>query len=179
MKIFVATDLHGSAHWTKQVIQQFKHSHSDLLVLLGDVYNHGPRNPFPTDYAPMEVAELLKGVSDKLIVVQGNCDSAVDQMISSFTFVSDSILFVKGRRLFFTHGHIYNKRNLPQLNPGDVLLYGHFHQNEIAEVDGVICVNVGSAALPKDGNHSFCLVDEQGVTLKTFDGQVLAQKTFN
>ena len=179
MKIFVATDLHGSAYWTQRAIEQFRLNKADVFVLLGDVYNHGPRNPFPNDYAPMQVAELLKGVSNKLIVVKGNCDSAVDQMISPFTFVSDSIVFAFNRRLFFTHGHLYNKDNLPELSSGDVLLYGHFHQNEIVESDGIICVNVGSAALPKDDQHSFCLLDDNGITLQTFDGKVLAQKSFN
>ncbi|MCM1289703.1 MAG: phosphodiesterase [Corallococcus sp.] len=178
MKIFVATDLHGSVYWTQQVIEQFKLSKSDVLVLLGDIYNHGPRNPFPDDYAPMQVAEALSTVSDKLVVIKGNCDSEVDQMISPFTFLRDNVFFAFGRRLFFTHGHVYNKRSLPVLKSGDVLFYGHFHQNEIAEIDGVICVNVGSAALPKDGKHSFCLIDESGVTLSDFDGRLIASKPF-
>ena len=178
MKIFVATDLHGSAHFTQKVIEQFHRTHSDVLVLLGDVYNHGPRNPFPNDYAPMQVAEMLQSVSDKLIVVKGNCDSEVDQMISPFTFVAESETFAFNRRLFFTHGHVYNKSNLPRLAVGDVLLYGHFHTNEIVETNGVICVNVGSASLPKDGKHSYCVIDEVGVTLATFDGEIIAQKKF-
>ncbi len=178
MKIFVATDLHGSAYYAQKAVEQFHLSHADVMVLLGDVYNHGPRNPFPKDYAPMRVAEILGGVCPQLVVIKGNCDSEVDQMISPFTFVDNNVLFAFGRRLFFTHGHVYNKENLPKLCRGDVLLYGHFHVNEIVDRDGVTCVNVGSASLPKDGNNAYCIIDDDGISLLTFDGQFVASAPF-
>ena len=178
MKIFVATDVHGSAYWAQKVKEKFLSSQCDVMVLLGDVYNHGPRNPFPQDYAPMRTAEIFSTLKDRLLVVKGNCDSEVDEMISDFDFLPQEALFAFGRRLFFTHGHVYNKDNLPRLLKGDVLFYGHFHVNEIAEKDGVICVNVGSCALPKDGHNSYCIVGEQGVTLFDMQDNVLAQKLF-
>ena len=69
MKYFVATDIHGSAYWAKKVADKFVTSGADLLVLLGDVYNHGPRNPFPQDYAPMKVAEIFNALSGKIVAV--------------------------------------------------------------------------------------------------------------
>ena len=177
MKLFVATDVHGSAFWAERVVEEFKRSKCDLLVLLGDVYNHGPRNPFPRDYAPMKVAETFNKVACKVVAVKGNCDSEVDQMISDFPFVQQEIIPFDGRRLYFTHGHVYNKSNLPSLSSGDVLFYGHFHKNEIVDVDGVTCVNVSSVSLPKD-KSSYCTVDERGITLFGFDGEVILQKDF-
>lgn len=177
MKLFVATDLHGSAYWTECVVNKFKQSGADTLVLLGDIYNHGPRNPFPQDYAPMKAAALLNGIADKVIAVQGNCDSEVDAMISDFSFVKHNVIPVCGRKLFFTHGHVYNKSNLPRLNSGDVLFYGHFHINEMTDVDGVLCVNVSSAALPKD-TSAYCIVDRNGVTTYDFDDNILLQHIF-
>jgi len=178
MKIFVVTDLHGSAYWAQKAVEQFNLSNAEVMVLLGDVYNHGPRNPFPKDYDPMRVAEILGTVASKLVVIKGNCDSEVDQMISPFTFVDNNVLYAFGRRLFFTHGHVYNKDNLPQLSRGDVLLYGHYHVNEITEIQGVTCVNVGSAALPKDGNNAFGLIDDNGIRLFDFDGRLVASSPF-
>ena len=122
MKLFVATDIHGSAYYAERVVEKFKQSGADLLVLLGDVYNHGPRNPFPKDYAPMRVAELLNSVSSKVLAIQGNCDSEVDSMISDFTFVKNNVLPLGNRKLFLTHGHVYNKDNLPALACGDVIM---------------------------------------------------------
>lgn len=178
MKILVATDIHGSAYWAEKIVEKFLQHKADSIILLGDVYNHGPRNPFPEGYAPMKVADILNSVSDKIVAVQGNCDSAVDQMISGFPFVQDEVVFLQNRRLYFTHGHVFNKTNLPALKSGDILLYGHFHVNEITNADGVTCVNVGSCSLPKDGSNSYCIIDESGVTLYDFADTVIARTSF-
>ena len=177
MRLFIATDVHGSAYWAERIVEEFKRANCDQLILLGDVYNHGPRNPFPRDYAPMKVAEILNKVAGKLIAIKGNCDSEVDQMISDFPFVQQEIIPLGGRRLYFTHGHVYNKDNLPCLSSGDALFYGHFHKNEIVDVDGITCVNVSSASLPKDLS-AYCIVDESGVALYGFDGEVILQTNF-
>lgn len=179
MRIFIATDIHGSAHAAQRIVEQFNKQNADLLVLLGDIYNHGPRNPFPEQYAPMQVAEILNGIADKLIVIKGNCDSEVDQMISNFTFLQNNMLLALGRKLFFTHGHIFNTDNLPCLSTGDVMFFGHFHINKFTDVNGVTCVNVGSCALPKDGVPSYCVADEDGISLVSLDdGSVIAQHKF-
>lgn len=177
MKIFIATDLHGSEFWAESVVQRFKQTNSDILVLLGDIYNHGPRNPFPKQYAPMRVAEILGEVADRLIVIKGNCDSEVDQMISNFTFLQHNVLYCGHRKMFFTHGHVYNKDNLPCLGKGDVLFYGHFHKNEIVEKDGVTCVNISSCALPKDV-AAYCIAQENSVCIFDFDGKEILSKNF-
>ena len=65
MKLFVVSDIHGSAYWAEKVTEKFKKSGADMMVLLGDVYNHGPRNPFPQQYAPMKVAEIPNAAADK------------------------------------------------------------------------------------------------------------------
>ena len=175
MKIFIATDLHGSAFWAEKVVREFHKTNADVLVLLGDIYNHGPRNPFPQDYAPLRVAEILNSVAQKLIVISGNCDSEVDEMISNFTFVPHNVLFCGARRMFFTHGHLYNKDNLPFLSAGDVLFYGHFHRNEVVEKGGVTCVNVSSCALPKDVS-AYCIAQENSVSICDFDGNEILHK---
>lgn len=177
MKLLIATDVHGSAFWAEKIVQKFHQTNSDRLVLLGDIYNHGPRNPFPKDYAPMRVAELFNGIADKIIAVCGNCDSEVDQMISRFEFLRENVLLLGKRRLFFTHGHIHNKNNLPCLSQGDVMFYGHFHSCEIVESEGIVCVNVGSCALPKDKN-CYCTVDETQISLLDFDDNLLMSYNF-
>lgn len=165
MKIFIATDIHGSAYWARKTAEKFAQSKADIMVLLGDVYNHGPRNPFPDEYSPMSVADTFNALSSSIIAVRGNCDSQVDEMISRFPFVGDNVIPLGDGRLYFTHGHVFNKDNLPPLADGDVMFYGHFHVSEIVKVDGVICVNVGSASLPKDGKHVYCIADGESVTI--------------
>lgn len=174
MKILIATDIHGSAYWASKVVQKFNQSNADQLILLGDVYNHGPRNPFPRDYAPMSVADSLNAVADKVLAVKGNCDSEVDEMISNFPFVGQHVLTVNGRRVYFTHGHVYNKLTPPPTaKRGDSVIYGHFHTSEITDVNGVICVNVGSTSLPKDDLNAYCILDDNAVTVYDFDDCVI------
>lgn len=47
MKLFFASDLHGSLPATEETIKLFLASGAKHLVLLGDTLNHGPRNPIP------------------------------------------------------------------------------------------------------------------------------------
>ncbi|MEG1706906.1 MAG: phosphodiesterase, partial [Clostridia bacterium] len=124
-RLFLASDIHGSYSATKSIIEAYEREQCDKLILLGDLYYHGPRNPLPDEYCPKKVAELLNAYADKLIVIKGNCDAEVDQMISEFPFVSRKVLHSFGRNIFLTHGHLYNSDNMPKLNVGDVLCYGH------------------------------------------------------
>ena len=161
MKFLIASDLHGSAYYAKKLMEAFKESKADKLILLGDVYNHGPRNPLPKDYAPIEVAELLNGITDKLLVIKGNCDSQVDTMISKFSFIEDAVLISGEKTVFLTHGHVYNKDNMP-LTKFDMVIYGHFHTGFIEEKDGVIIANTGSLSLPKNNTPNSYLILEDG-----------------
>jgi len=180
MKYLIATDVHGSASWANKIKDAFFAENADFLVLLGDLYYHGPRNGFPVDYDPMGVADCFNSIAEKIVAVKGNCDSEVDQMISNFTFVDHDFVMMEGRKLFFTHGHVYNKDNLPKgMFTGDVLFHGHFHVSGIVDRDGVFVVSVGSASFPKDGLHPYAVVYESGVTIKDFEsGKVVRELKF-
>ena len=109
MKIVIASDLHGSAYFANKLMDICYKEDADKLILLGDIYNHGPRNKLPKDYQPMQVAEILNGVKENLIVIKGNCDSEVDTMISEFDFVGDLVIVSGNKTVYLTHGHVYNK----------------------------------------------------------------------
>lgn len=173
MKFLIASDIHGSAYYTKKLISAFEREGAEKLVLLGDIYNHGPRNPLPEEYAPLKVAELLNGIKDKLIVIQGNCDSQVDTLISEFDFVDNSVLVSGEKTVFCTHGHIYNQNSMPKTK-FDVVIYGHFHTGFIKEEKGVIIVNAGSVSLPKDNTkNSYVLINDGCIFLKDLDGNII------
>ena len=178
MKILIASDIHGSAYYAKAVADRFAEEKADKLLLLGDIYNHGPRNPFPKDYAPQEVAETLNALKDKLIVVKGNCDSQVDTLISEFDFVENVCLVFGGKTVFCTHGHVYNKDNLP-VTKFDALIYGHFHTGFIERVNSMIVANAGSVSLPKNGTlNSYIILEDCKITLKTLSGDRIKEEEF-
>lgn len=173
MKFLIASDIHGSAFYVKKLLEIFKTEKADKIILLGDIYNHGPRNPLPEEYAPMQVAELLNSIKDNLIVVKGNCDSQVDTLISEFSFIEDLVIVSGGKTVFCTHGHVFNKDNMPSTE-FDAVVYGHFHTGFIEEKGKVIVANAGSVSLPKNGTPSSYLVLEEGVlTLKDLCGNVI------
>lgn len=175
MKYLIASDLHGSYYYAKKVKQAFLNEKADMLILLGDVFNHGPRNPLPQDYSPMQVAEVLNGMKDKLIVIKGNCDSQVDTLISEFDFIEDMCLTVGNKTVFLTHGHVYNKDSMPKTK-FDAIIYGHFHTGFIEKIDGVTVANAGSVSLPKnDTANSYIVLEEEKLILKDFDSNIIKQ----
>ncbi len=173
MKLIIASDLHGSAYYAKKLMEIALSEQPDKIILLGDIYYHGPRNPFPKEYAPMAVAETLNAVKDKLVVIKGNCDSEVDQMISEFTFVEGYfVMAMRTRNLICVHGHKMKSEDLPPLSKGDIVAYGHFHTGVIEQRDGIIYLNPGSIALPKD-EHSYAVLDDESITVKSVDARTL------
>lgn len=166
MKIMIASDVHGSSYYARLMADRFREEGADQLVLLGDIYNPGPRNPISDGYAPMQVADILNGLKDRLMVVKGNCDSQVDTLISEFHFADEAQLYVDGKKITLTHGHVFNKDNIPPAC-GDALIYGHFHTGFIFRSKDTVIANAGSVSLPKDGTaHSYLILEDGVLTLK-------------
>ena len=171
MKLFFLSDIHGSVYYTKKALEAFEKEKADYLVILGDELYHGPRNPLPKGYDPKEVAELLNEYKNKIIAVRGNCDSEVDQMMLEYPLMSDyNIIFYNKKRIFVTHGHIYNKVNMPNITDGDVLIYGHTHIPLAEKKDGIYILNPGSISLPKQDNpNSYAVLEDDLFEIKDLD----------
>ena len=88
MRYLVASDVHGSSFYANKLIEKFLEEKCDKLILLGDLYYHGPRNDLPYEYAPKDVIKLFNSYKDKIIAIKGNCDAEVDEMVSEFKFVT-------------------------------------------------------------------------------------------
>ena len=115
MKLLVISNIHGSYYYAKKILEIEKRENPDKIVLLGDLYYHGPRNDLTERYNPMEVSKILNSLKDKLIVTKGSCDAEVDEMISEFPFKEYVEMKVNGYNLFLSHGHKYNIDSLPPL----------------------------------------------------------------
>ena len=156
MKLMIASDLHGSAAYTRRLLELYRDTGCQRLVLLGDLLYHGPRNPLPEGYEPPAVAKMLNDMADELLCVRGNCDAEVDQMVLHFPILSDSALLVlDGLTIHATHGHIHGPDTPPPLRQGDILLCGHFHVPVRRDCGCYTYLNPGSVALPKENSpHS-------------------------
>jgi putative phosphoesterase len=176
VKLFFASDLHGSLPATEQVLELYKASGAQHLVLLGDTLNHGPRNPVPEGYNPPAVADKLNEFASQVIAVRGNCDSEVDQMLLSFPMMMDYswVLLPTGQRIFLTHGHLYNTNKRPPLNPGDVIAHGHTHIPVAEYQDEIFIFNPSSVTFPRDGHPaSYGLYENGQFSVISFDGETL------
>ena len=181
MKLMIASDIHGSAYFAKEVVEMFKKEDADYLVLLGDLLYHGPRNPLPKDYNPQEVANVLNAMKDKIIAVRGNCDSEVDQMVLEFPMMADyNLIPLQTRKVMVSHGHLYHEENLQtSLACGDIFIFGHIHIPVLKQVAGVYILNPGSATLPKENHpNTYGVLTTNEFMVKTFDGNVYKQLTF-
>ena len=176
MKLMFASDLHGSAVYTEQLLERYRAEQPERLILLGDLLYHGPRNDLPDGYDPKRVIALLNERKDKLLCVRGNCEAEVDQMVLDFPVMADyAVLFLDGRMVFLTHGHVFNEQNLPKLCKGDVLIHGHTHVRAAADRGDYFFLNPGSVSIPKgDGIRGYMVYEDGVFTQKDLDGNTLA-----
>jgi len=175
MKLIIASDIHGSAYYCRQLLDAFEKEKADRLLLLGDILYHGPRNDLPRDYAPKAVITMLNEIKDQLFCVRGNCDAEVDQMVLEFPILADYCILTIGKQLLYaTHGHNYNLQALPPLQCGDILLHGHTHIPAWEYFgDSNRYLNPGSVSIPKAGSsNSYMTLEDAVFCWKTLDGTV-------
>ncbi len=129
MKILIFSDTHGDVTRMERAIRA--HSQAEIIIHCGD----GERD-----------IEYMKNVfpNKAFYNVCGNCDwcSSLDKRLT---------LKVLGKKIFVTHGHLYNaKMGIQNLiyaareEKADVLLYGHTHIPMNEYDDGLYIMNPGS-----------------------------------
>ncbi len=181
MKYFIASDIHGSAYWCGQMLERYRKSGCERMILLGDILYHGPRNDLPRDYAPKQVIAMLNPLKNQIWAVRGNCEAEVDQMVLDFPVMADyAVLVLNGHTIYATHGHHYNEEVLPPLSDGDALLHGHTHvlKAEALTKDGLrfYHLNPGSVAIPKNGNpNTYAILDGDVFRILDFEGNTAAE----
>ena len=165
MKLMIASDLHGSAAYTRRLLELYRDTGCQRLVLLGALLYHGPRKPLPEGYEPPAVAKRLNDMADELLCVRGNCEAEVDQMVLDLPVMADYCILPAGEKLIYaTHGHIYNGKNPPPLAEGDILLHGHTHVPAWTEFgQRNVCLNPGSLSIPKENSPHSYMILENGV----------------
>ena len=156
MKYMFASDVHGSAYYCRKMLEAYDEEKAERLVLLGDLLYHGPRNDLPREYAPKEVIRLLNERKNQIYC----------------------ILAIDGKTLYATHGHIYNKDNLPPMMDGDILIHGHTHVLKAENMGNYILLNPGSVSIPKEGNPPTYAILENGIfAIKDFEGNTVREIT--
>ena len=67
MKYFIVSDIHGSASDCEKALSHFVRLGCDMIICLGDILYHGPRNPIPDGYDSNALCALLNPLSDRIV----------------------------------------------------------------------------------------------------------------
>ena len=143
-KIMIASDIHGSAYYCEKMLECYKNEKADMLVLLGDILYHGPRNDLPEDYAPKKVIAMLNPLKN----------------------------YVNDRHLVLAHGHKLDEKNIPALRDGDYLVCGHTHIPAWEKRGTYTYVNPGSVSIPKENSEHGYIILSDKFYWKNLDGEV-------
>lgn len=161
MKYLIATDLHGNVEAYKQLKRVADSERPDEIVLLGDLCD---------SYGYYPVNCVLDNIFYPILSVRGNCDRP--DVMEKLNLGDKGVSFMEEvgeKRIYFTHGHVYGRTNLPGvLGKGDILFYGHYHAPEVVKNKyGVWLVCVGSAGRPRGGSHpTYCVFDGKSIIIR-------------
>lgn len=166
MKYLVISDIHGSVYYTGVLKDLLIQEKCDQLILLGDLFDFKGSN-----------IDLLNNLSSVILAVKGNCDYEEQVNKCLFPINKSLILNINNKNFFFTHGHLYSPYNIPV--GIDVFVYGHTHIYELSEIKDLIIANPGSITYPRnDTPHSYMVIDDEKITIKDENGQILGLKQY-
>lgn len=171
MKYLICSDIHGSISSVDFLLDQFEKEKCDMIICLGDVLYHGPRNDLPEAYAPKEVIKKLNPLKDKIICIKGNCEAEVDQMVLEFKIHDLLDMEINGLSVHLEHGHHLDSYK----GNADIVLYGHTHI-PVIEKKGNVFINPGSITIPKAGSkRGYAIWDNNKITLYGMDKTVVLE----
>lgn len=167
MKIMCISDIHGNIECLNKAIEKFREENADKLIILGDF------SGYYLSSSDFEVAEILNNMAGSIIAVKGNCDSFETDKLFNFELGYLKTIDINGIKVTLTHGHMYNRNNLPD-NCGEIFLSGHTHIGTLEEINGKIIANPGSVSKPRGGTKkSYIIIDEEKIELKTLNGDAI------
>lgn len=167
MKVMFISDIHGNIECLNKAIERYREENAEKLIILGDF------SSYYFSSSDFEVAEILNNMAGAIIAVKGNCDSSEADNLFNFSLGYLKTIDVNGIKVTFTHGHIYNRNNLPE-NCGQIFLSGHTHIGMIEQIGERIIANPGSISKPRGGTKkSYIIIDEDKIQLKTLDGVII------
>ena len=170
MKAMIISDIHGGIKYLERIIERYKDEKANKLIILGDFSGYFNSS---SDY---EVAEILNQLAEEITAVRGNCDNENFEEMLDFGLMDLRHINLNGKVITLTHGHLYNKYNLPEYC-GEIFISGHTHYGMIDKTEEKIFANPGSITKPRNGSeHSYLVIDENKIYLKNLEGKTLIEE---
>ena len=148
MKTFVIlSDSHGKRRAIEKLGPLF--AENDFIIHLGD--------------GSIDMREVFGEYPEKTFIARGNCDFSYGE--------EEFIVQSEGFSVFCCHGHRYGvKTGLKRLAARakelgcEIALYGHTHRANVQEVNGVICINPGSAGSYTEPSYCYLVLHDRKAT---------------
>lgn len=148
--ITVVSDSHGNRQALDGLERIF--SESDYIIHLGDTSSDG--------------SYILKKFPEKTILLNGNCDI--------WTFgENERVIEIEGVKIFACHGHRYSVKSTfaPLAKRAKELgcriaLYGHTHDADERETDGVMLLNPGTLSRYSQNSYLYLVINNGKFTQK-------------
>ena len=170
MKAMIISDIHGGVKYLEQALERYKEEGAERLIILGDF------SGYFNSSSSYEVAEILNSFSEEITAVRGNCDNESFEEMLNFGLMDIRHININGKVVTLTHGHLYDKYNLPEYC-GDIFVSGHTHYGNVDKTEERIFANPGSISRPRNGSeHSYLIIDENKITLKDLEGKTLVEE---
>ena len=170
MKYMVISDIHGGINELNKVLEIYNKEKCSKLLILGDLFDYGfsiTRN---------DIVNRLNVIKDSIMAVRGNCDNNTKDILFDMEYINKIIL--NNKIITLTHGHIYNKEYLSNLDT-DIILTGHSHISNIEKINEKFFINPGSLSKSRRGENSFVIIDENKVTIRNLNNDILKEYKFN
>ena len=169
MKRLIASDIHGSATYCKQLLKLYHREKCRKLILLGDIAYSGSYEA-EYDFDPRAVIRLLDPLWESITCVEGNCDFGIGKLRPRFqTIPGHTIVNWEGKDVFLTHGH---RSSLPPMGAAQLRFSGHTHVPAYHDYGDLVYANPGSVSLPRSGSNHSCIIYEPGLLRwLTLDGE--------
>jgi len=167
MKYMVISDIHGGIDELNKVLDIYIKEQCSKLLILGDLFN------YVIDLNRDNIVNRLNYMKDNIVAVSGNCDSNIKDILFDMPFINEVNL--NNKIITLTHGHLYSKDYLTNLNT-DIVLTGHSHIANIEKINDKLFINPGSISKSRGGENSFAIIDENNVTIRNLDNKIILKE---
>ncbi len=162
-KIIVTADVHGSYGTWLTILGLL--TPKDGLAVAGDLFGtRYPRSGNP-DYQPDKIKESLADLTNPFYYVYGNCDrehfSPGYRHCLSFTYMKHDIFMHHGHRLF---------NEIPR--EVSLVIQGHTHKSVLKKKNGILFLNPGSLAAPRDRSYTYAVIEHNGIRVIDIKTQI-------
>lgn len=169
MKYMSISDIHGSIYELNKVLDIYYKENCSKLLILGDLFDYG------FSITREDIVNRLNIMKDSIIAVSGNCDNNIKDILFDMPYINK--VDINNKKIILTHGHLYGKEYLSNLDV-DIILTGHSHVSNIEEINNKLFINPGSISKSRRGENSFAIIDEEKVTIRNLDNEIIEEYKF-